>query len=87
MMSVGFLFLLGLLLFGPKKTTEIVSTEKNVPAEKQMRVFCPLCGKPCSLENCVTNSQGRAVHKECIGLQSSKGANPLTQRPLPRLIS
>ena len=27
--------------------------------------ICPLCGKPCSLEDCVTNAEGRAVHKDC----------------------
>jgi hypothetical protein len=27
--------------------------------------ICPLCGQPCSLENCVTDAEGRAVHKDC----------------------
>jgi hypothetical protein len=26
---------------------------------------CPLCGKPCHLEDCVTDAEGRAVHKDC----------------------
>jgi hypothetical protein len=27
--------------------------------------LCAICGKSCSLEECVTDAKGRAVHKEC----------------------
>jgi hypothetical protein len=27
--------------------------------------LCPLCGKPCPLEECVTDGKGRAVHIDC----------------------
>jgi hypothetical protein len=27
--------------------------------------LCPLCGKPCPLEDCVTDAEGQAVHKDC----------------------
>jgi DNA repair exonuclease SbcCD ATPase subunit len=26
---------------------------------------CPLCGKPCPPEECVTDVQGRTLHKQC----------------------
>lgn len=26
---------------------------------------CPICGKPCAPEACVTDVQGRAMHKPC----------------------
>jgi hypothetical protein len=26
---------------------------------------CPICDKPCSLEDSVTDAHGRAMHKEC----------------------
>jgi hypothetical protein len=27
--------------------------------------ICPICGKPCPVEDCITDAQGRAVHREC----------------------
>ena len=26
---------------------------------------CPICGKPCPPEECVTDAQGRIMHKKC----------------------
>jgi hypothetical protein len=26
---------------------------------------CPLCGKPCPIDDCVTDAQGKAVHRNC----------------------
>jgi hypothetical protein len=36
--------------------------------------ICPICGKPCPLEDCVVNSKGTAIHKECyrVALMSEK---------------
>jgi hypothetical protein len=27
--------------------------------------ICPVCGKPCPLEDCVVNAKGTAIHKDC----------------------
>jgi hypothetical protein len=36
-----------------------------MPAEKDLPT-CRICGKPCPPEvDCVTDSQGRPLHKEC----------------------
>jgi hypothetical protein len=33
--------------------------------ETRNNSICPLCGKPCGPEDCVTHADGRAVHKSC----------------------
>jgi hypothetical protein len=27
--------------------------------------ICPLCGKACTIEDCVTDAEGKAVHRDC----------------------
>lgn len=39
--------------------------------------ICPHCGKPCPLEDCVTDARGRAVHKECYREALIKGQESL----------
>jgi len=39
--------------------------------------ICPHCGKPCPLEDCVTDSEGRAVHKECYRIALIEGRGHL----------
>jgi hypothetical protein len=39
--------------------------------------ICPHCGEPCSLEDCVTDTQGRAMHKECYRAALIKGQEDL----------
>jgi hypothetical protein len=37
------------------------------PETSKTRTFpiCPLCGKPCRSEDCVSDAEGRSVHKTC----------------------
>jgi hypothetical protein len=39
--------------------------------------ICPLCGEPCPLENCVTDSRGQAVHEECYRAAVIEGREEL----------
>lgn len=39
----------------------MVDTERK----EQRNPTCPLCGQPCELNECVTDAEGRAVHKDC----------------------
>jgi hypothetical protein len=34
-------------------------------AEPNPVPICPLCGEPCALEDCATDSHGRALHEDC----------------------
>jgi len=36
-----------------------------MPAEPVFVPMCALCGKPVRLEDCMTDSHGRAVHEDC----------------------
>jgi hypothetical protein len=40
-------------------------TSRAMPTEKDDTPTCHICGKPCPPEDCVTDSQGRPVHKKC----------------------
>jgi hypothetical protein len=39
--------------------------------------ICALCGKHCPSEGCVTNAEGRAVHKDCYRLAIIEGRDVL----------
>jgi hypothetical protein len=48
---------------------------KMNPSTESPRPLCVICGKPCSLEECITDAKGRTVHKECYRTLLLKAVN------------
>jgi hypothetical protein len=38
---------------------------ESVAQTKDVIPIYPICGKPCPVEDCITDAQGRVVHREC----------------------
>jgi hypothetical protein len=47
-----------------KKIDEWIEEQKQKLALSD-NPSCPICGKPCPPEDCVTDVQGRSMHKKC----------------------
>jgi hypothetical protein len=45
------------------------------PSTESPRPLCAICGKPCSLEECITDAKGRTAHKECYRTLLLKAVN------------
>jgi hypothetical protein len=47
------------------------------PPEVAKFPVCAICGKPCSLQDCVTDAAGKAVHKSCYREAIIRGSDSL----------
>jgi hypothetical protein len=52
----------------------MVDTEQK---KQRTAPICPLCGKACELNDCVTDAEGRAVHKDCYRTALIRGQEQL----------
>jgi hypothetical protein len=50
---------------------------KTPERSDQKQSICPICGKPCPLEECVIDAKGRAVHKDCYRTALIEGRESL----------
>ena len=46
----------------------IQKLQEVIPESSNSRTLpiCPLCGKPCPNNDCITNAEGKAVHRGCF---------------------
>jgi len=49
----------------PERAFSAPAVGRKMNPSTESPYLCVICGKPCSLEECLTDEKGRIVHKEC----------------------